>query len=224
MIEVHVLARSRAHRILWLLEELGLEYEIVRYERDPATLAAPEALKQVHPLGKSPVVVADGVVLAESGAIIETLLARYPNDLRPAPGSDDERAYLFYLHHAEGSAMPVLQTKLIAEVLPRQVPGIIRPIARAIMGGLDRARLTPELQRMRALWEARLAEAPWFAGAAFSAADIQMSYPVEAMLSRGEASGVLAGFLERCRARPAFVRALERAGLEAGASTVPNVG
>jgi glutathione S-transferase len=205
MIRLHHLATSRSHRILWLLEELGLPYELVGYARDPQTMAAPPGLKRVHPLGKSPVVEDDEAgVLAESGAIIEALLERHDQEgrLRPAAGSAAHRAYLYWLHFAEGSAMPPLLVKLyLSRLGPAAAPALPR-IDAQIGGNLDHM-------------DATLARTPYFAGDAFSAADIQMIYPVEASVARGGLTAErrhLWRWLEEMRARPAYRRAVEAGG------------
>lgn len=216
MITVHHLNQSRSQRILWLLEELGLDYTITRYERDPKTMRAPSALRAVHPLGKSPVVTDDEEVLAESGAIIEYFVERHgAAKLAPPPGTPERRRYTYWLHYAEGSAMPPLLLKLIFSRIPANVPALIRPVARMIaQGGLNTV-IDPELKRHVDYMESELGKSTWFAGADFSAADIQMSFPIEAAAARaglGADRPKLAGFLERIRARPAYQRALEKGG------------
>jgi glutathione S-transferase len=215
MITLHHLEYSRSHRILWLLEELGLPYEIVRYQRDPKSMLAPPALKTIHPLGKSPVVVEDGEVLAESGAILELLVERHaPGVLGPVPGAADRARYLYWLHYAEGSLMPLFLMKLVFGRIPSQTPFLVRGVAKAITTAVQQTWLDPQIQTHLAFVEAELASRPWFAGEAFSAADIQMSYPLQAGLARSGAKGLPAieGFLKRCAERPAYQRALEKGG------------
>ena len=216
MILVHHLNNSRSQRVLWLLEELELPYEIRRYTRDPLTQLAPPELLQVHPLGKSPVLTDEGITVAESGAIIEYLLDRYGNGrLRPAAGSEARLRYTYWLHYAEGSAMPPLLLKLVFQRLPQgPVPALLRPLVRAIAAGAQLSYIDPQLATHIAFWESELARQPWFAGAEFSAADIQMSFPVEVAAGR---AGVpfgerLRAFLERIHARPAYQRALKAGG------------
>lgn len=217
MITVHHLNNSRSQRILWLLEELGLPYEIRRYERDPRTMLAPPALLEVHPLGKSPVITDDGITVAESGAIVEYLVDRYgASRLVPPPGTPERRAWTYWLHFAEGSAMPPLLLKLIFDrVKSAPMPFFARPVARRIADTVMGSFVTPNLTRQLDYLEAELARRPWFAGAEFSAADIQMSFPVEAADSRG---GLGAGrphlrdWLQRIHARPAYRRALDKGG------------
>ncbi|MDM0043103.1 glutathione S-transferase [Variovorax dokdonensis] len=224
MITVHHLNNSRSQRVLWLLEELGLPYEIVGYQRDPATMLAPAALKAVHPLGKSPVVVLDdGTVLAESGAIIETLLERFGNGrLVPAEGSPERLRWRYWMHYAEGSAMPPLLLKLVFDRVEKgPMPFFVRPIARGIAGKVRSALIEPQLKTHLDYMESELGRSTWFAGEQFSAADIQMSFPVEAARARAGLDSSrprLMAWLERIHARPAYRRALERGGPSAPAA------
>lgn len=218
MIVVHHLENSRSQRVLWLLEELGLEYEVVRYARDPKTMLAPPELRAVHPLGKSPVVALDGgVVLSESGAIIENLLERFDPEhvLSPPPGAPDRERYRQWLHYAEGSAMPPLLLSLVfSRVRSAPMPFFVRPVARGIADKAMSGFVGPQLRLHLDYMEAELGRGEWFAGAAFSAADIQMSFPVEGAAARGGLARHprLADFLRRIHARPAYARALERGG------------
>ncbi len=211
---LHHLVRSRSHRILWLFEELGLDYEIETYQRDPETMRAPASLRAIHPLGKSPVVSMDGFILAESGAIIEALVER-EGKLRPALGSEERRRYDFFLHYAEGSLMSPLLVRLITgQLRTKKVPLLIRPIARAIGKQIDGAYTNPEIRGHLAFLEAELSDREFVCGPEFCAADIQIHYPIEAAATRaglGE-HRKLAAYLERLRARPAYARALERGG------------
>lgn len=216
MIVVHHLEASRSQRILWLLEELGLEYEIRHYKRDPKTMLAPASLKAVHPLGKSPVITDEGVTIAETGAIIEYLIGRYGEGrMIPPEGSDERRRYTYWLHYAEGSAMPFLVMKLVFDEMPKQSPFFLRPLLRAISGKVGSAFLNPNLATQVRFWEDSLANAPWFAGAELTGADIMMSFPIEAANVRGLLKGNyprLNAFLAAIHARPAWQRALERGG------------
>jgi glutathione S-transferase len=217
MITVHHLNNSRSQRVLWLLEELGLPYEIQHYQRDPKTMLAPEALRKVHPLGKSPVVTDDGVTVAESGAIVEYLLERYGNGrLIPPAGSAERRRYTYWLHFAEGSAMPPLLLKLIFDRIPTQpMPFFVKPVARSIANKVLQKMVLPNLKRQLDFMESELGGSTWFAGEEFSAADIQMSFPVEASAMRAglDASRPhLFAYLKRIHARPAYRKALERGG------------
>ena len=217
MIIVHHLNNSRSQRILWLLEELGLEYEIKKYQRDPKTMLAPPELRAVHPLGKSPVIQDGDTIVAESGAIIEYLVGRYGNGrLEPKPDTPERLRYTYFLHYAEGSAMPPLLLKLVFDRVEKSpAPFFVRPIARAIANRVKDSFVLPQIRQHLAFLEGELAERDWFAGDAFSAADIQVSFPLEAAAARGGLDGKypkLSGFLERIHARPAYRRALERGG------------
>ena len=217
MITVHHLNNSRSQRVLWLLEELGLDYEIQRYERDPKTMLAPASLRAVHPLGKSPVITEDGLTIAESGALIEYLLERHGKGrLIPPAGTPERLRYTYWLHFAEGSAMSPLLLKLIFSRLPRQpMPFVVRPVVRAVSQRVLKSFVDPQLRAHRDFMEAELGKSPWFAGKAFTAADIQMSFVVEASAARGgldKRYPKLADWLERIHARPAYRRALEKGG------------
>jgi glutathione S-transferase len=217
MIIVHHLNNSRSQRILWLLEELGLPYEIKKYQRDPKTMLAPPELRAVHPLGKSPVIQDGETIVAESGAIIEYLIGRYGEGrLAPAAGTPERLRYTYFLHYAEGSAMPPLLLKLVFDrVESTPAPFFVRPIARAIAGKVKDSFVLPQIRQHLAFLEGELAQRAWFAGDDFSAADIQISFPLEAAAARGGLDvqyPKLSAFLERIHARPAYRRALERGG------------
>jgi glutathione S-transferase len=216
MITVHHLNNARSHRILWLLEELELPYEIVRYQRDPVTMLAPPELKAVHPLGKSPVVTDGDVTIAESGAIIEYLTERYGDGrLVPAPGTAERQAYRYWMHYAEGSLMPSLLLKLVFRRIANGVPLLIRPISRGIAKGAQAAFVDPQLKLHGAYCNEALGKSPWFAGTEFSAADIQMGFPVEVFLARSglaDTTPNLIAFAEKIRTRPAYQRAITRGG------------
>ncbi len=217
MITVHHLNNSRSQRVLWLLEELGVPYEVKRYERDAKTLLAPPELLAVHPLGKSPVIVDGTATLAESGAIIEYLVDRYGGGrLIPPAGTPERLRYTYWLHYAEGSAMPPLLLKLVFDrVANNPAPWPVSAIARRIAGTVTGAFIGPQLKRHLDYLEAELAAHPWFAGEEFTAADVQMSFPLEAAAAR---AGLDAGrprlmaFLDRIHGRGAYRRALERGG------------
>lgn len=217
MITVHHLNNSRSQRVLWLLEELGVPYEIRHYQRDAKTMLAPPELRQVHPLGKSPVITDGDQVVAESGAIIEYLCRAYGNDsIVPTASRQAMLDYSYFLHYAEGSAMPLFVMKLVFSEIPRRpMPFFVRPIARALCGQVIKTWLQPQINNQLAFLEAHLQKQKWFAGDAFSAADIQMSFPVEAAAVRdrvAEKYPALQDFLERIHARPAYQRALEKGG------------
>lgn len=217
MLIVHHLNDSRSQRVLWLLEELDVPYDIVRYQRDPKTLLAPPALRAIHPLGKLPVIEDEGHTLAESGAIIEYLIDRYDaGQLAPLRGMPERLRFNYWLHYAEGSAMPPLLLKLVAQrIANAPMPFFARPIARRIANTLQASFVDPQLELHLSYINRALAATGWLVGDAFSAADIQMSFPLEAAMAR---SGMvdrlphIARFVARIRARPAYQRALERGG------------
>lgn len=226
MITVHHLNNSRSQRVLWLLEELGLPYEIVRYERDPKTMLAPRSLRAIHPLGKSPVVVDGDVTVAESGAIVEYLVDRYGNGrLKPTAGTPEARRYTYFLHYAEGSAMPPLLLKLVfVRMESAPVPFFAKPVARLIAKGGQKAFIDPQLALHLDYLEGEIATTGWFAGSEFTAADIQISFPLEAAASRAGldmSRPGLTAFLERIHARPAYQAALARGGDYAYAPKLP---
>ena len=217
MITVHHLNNSRSQRVLWLLEELALPYEIKHYQRDSQTMLAPESLRQVHPLGKSPVITEGDVTVAESGAIIEYLVERHGNGrLVPAADTPERLRYRYWLHFAEGSAMPPLLMKLIFDrIASTRMPFFAKPIARGISSKVLSSFVAPNLNRQLDFMEGELGRSAWFAGDQFSAADIQMSFPLEAAAQRaGLDAGrpLLMAFLKRIHERPAYRRALERGG------------
>jgi glutathione S-transferase len=203
MIRVHHLNNSRSQRVLWLLEELNQPYEVVRYERNRRTMLAPDTLKRVHPLGKSPVIEDDGRTLAETGLIVEYLVERYGPDLAPSRQEGDRYwRYRYWLHYAEGSAMPQLLLKLFIDKL-----GLLALPARRIVN--DQLKLHLDYL------EAQLDSSPWFLGERFSAVDIMLSFPLETARARAgldESRPRLMDFLHRIHARPAYQRALERGG------------
>jgi glutathione S-transferase len=217
MIVVHHLNNSRSQRILWLLEELGVEYEVKRYQRDPKTMLAPPELYAVHPLGKSPVITDGAQTLAESGAIIEYLVERYGNGrFAPAPGTLERLRYTYWLHYAEGSMMPPLLLNLIFNRLDKgPMPFFVRPILRKVKERALQSFIDPRIAQHLDFQEAELGKTRWFAGNEFSAADVQMSFPVEAAAARAGLNASrpkLMAFLERIHARPAYQRALQRGG------------
>jgi glutathione S-transferase len=217
MIVVHHLENSRSQRVLWLLEELGVPYEIERYERDRETMLAPASLRAVHPLGKSPVITDGTLTLPESGAIVEYLAGRYGDGrFVPAAGTPERLRYTYWMHYAEGSAMPPLLLKLVFDRIENApLPFFVRPFARAIAGRAKSTFIEPQIKLHLDYLEGELAKSTWFAGNEFSAADVQMSFPLEAAAARAGLDGArpkLAAFLARCHARPAYARALEKGG------------
>ena len=223
MIVVHHLEMSRSQRVLWLLEEMGLPYEIKRYARNPKTRLAPPELKAIHPLGKSPVIVDDGLVVAESGAILEHLVERHGSQLggalaqlTPAVGSPAHAQCRFWMHYAEGSLMNWLVMKLVFTSIPNQpMPFFVKPIARALCQRVQQQLIDPNLTTAMAFMEQHLQSHAWFSGPDLSLADFQMSFAVAALLSRGKDADKyprLRAYLQRMEARPAYQRALQKGG------------
>ncbi len=215
MITVHHLNNSRSQRILWLLEELGVPYEVKRYERDAKTMLAPPELHAVHPLGKSPVITDGDKTIAETGAIVEYLLDTYGEGrLVPAAGTPEHLRYVYWLHFAEGSAMPPLVMTLVFSAIPARVPFFIRPVAKMISETVQKSFLRPNIEAQLKLMEAELAKGGWFAGESFTAADVMMSFPVEAAVTRGglDVSPKLTEWVALIHARPAYQAALQRGG------------
>jgi len=213
MITVHHLNNSRSQRVLWLLEELGLPYAVKRYERDAATMLAPPALRAIHPLGKSPVITDGDKTIAETGAIIDYLVETYGQGrLIPAAGTPERLRYTYWLHYAEGSAMTPLLLKLVFTALPTRAPVLLRGLVKAIAAKAQSGFIDPQINSHLDYWEAELAKAEWFAGPDFTAADIIMSFPLEAAASRVGTRPRARAFLDRIHARPAYVAALERGG------------
>ncbi|MES2688552.1 MAG: glutathione S-transferase [Pseudomonadota bacterium] len=217
MITVHHLNHSRSQRILWLLEELGLDYEIKRYERNPKTMLAPASLRAVHPLGKSPVITDGDLTIAESGAIVDYLIERYgAGRLAPAAGTAERLRYTYWLHYAEGSAMSPLLLKLVFDKIETApMPFFVKPIAKAISGKAKSSFIEPQITQHLDYLEGELGKSAWFAGDEFTGADIQLSFPLEAAAARGGLNASrprLMNFLQRIHARPAYQRAIERGG------------
>ena len=204
MIVVHHLNNSRSQRVLWLLEELQLKYDIKRYERDLKTMLAPDSLREIHPLGKSPVITDDALTLAESGAIIEYLVEHYGEGrLAPTLVTAERLRYKYWLHYAEGSVMPLLVMKLVLDNFGLEDSGASREF------------IAPQIKLHLNYMEDELCKNTWFVGQEFTAADVQMSFPVEAAAAQvglDASFPKLVGFLDRIHARPAYQRALERGG------------
>ncbi|HEU5295278.1 MAG TPA: glutathione S-transferase [Burkholderiaceae bacterium] len=215
MITVHHLNNSRSQRVLWLLEELGLPYDIQHYQRDAVTSLAPPELLQVHPLGKSPVITDGDAVVAETGAIIEYLVDRAGGTLRPPPGTPEHQRYRYWLHFAEGSAMSPLLLSLVLGRIRKAGPLFVKPITRRVADAVLESFVRPNIQRQLVFMESELAQRPWFAGDAFSAADVMMSFPLEVAAVRGGLDARyprLTEFLARIHARPPYQVALQRGG------------
>lgn len=216
MITVHHLEDSRSQRVLWLLEELELDYEIKRYERDRKTMLAPAALKKVHPLGKSPVISDNERTVAETGLIVDYLVRHHGQGrLAPEPGSEAHLQYEYWLHYAEGSLMPPLLLQLIFDTVEKKAPFVVRPIAKAISGQVKKQFIRPQQTLHFDFLENELRRNAWFVGDDFSAADIMLSFPLEAAISRAnlaERYPKLKQFVDTIHARPAYQRALEKGG------------
>jgi glutathione S-transferase len=217
MITVHHLENSRSQRVLWLLEELGMPYTVKLYQRDRKTMLAPPELKKVHPLGKSPVITDGRTTVAESGAIVEYLVGHHGGErLVPGEGTPEKLRYTYWLHFAEGSAMPPLLMKLVFDkVRTAPVPFFIKPIVKGIADKVTSSFISPNIESQLEFMEAELSKRPWFAGKEFSAADIQMSFPLEAAAAGGGLDArylKLNDWLARIHAMPAYVRALEKGG------------
>ncbi|MFT5311995.1 MAG: glutathione S-transferase [Paraglaciecola sp.] len=215
MIVVHHLNNSRSQRILWMLEELALEYEIKQYQRDPLTNLAPTTLKLIHPLGKSPVITDGEITIAESGAIIEYLGRTYGDSkMIPELGTEAYRQYIYWLHFAEGSLMPPIVAKLVFDkVRANAKPFFVKIIANKIADKVMGAYFGPNIQANMEFIEHHLAYNEWFAAEQLSGADIQMSFPLEASASRGiKHYPNIAAYVQRIHARPAYQRALKKGG------------
>lgn len=215
MITLHHLENSRSQRVLWLLEELGVEYEIKHYKRHPKTSLAPPELKAVHPLGKSPVITDGNLTIAESGAITEYLIDRYGNGrFKPAAGSPQALRNTYWMHYAEGTMMPLMVMTLIFNRV-EQAPFIVRPIAKAISGQVKKAYLGPNIQANLAFIENELGAVSWFCGEELTGADFQMIFPLEAAMARAGAGDKLPNiraYVDRVHALPAYQRGLEKGG------------
>lgn len=215
MIVVHHLNNSRSQRVLWLLEELGVPYEVKRYERDAKTMLAPPELLAVHPLGKSPVITDGDKTIAETGAIVEYLLDAYGQGrLVPPAGSAERLRFTYWLHYAEGSAMTPLLLKLVFTALPARAPGLLKGLVKTIAAKAQSGFVDPQIRSHVGYWETELTKSEWFAGADFTAADVVMSFPLEAAAARAGAGSRprIKAFLDRIHARPAYRAALERGG------------
>ena len=216
MLTVHHLNNSRSQRLLWLLEELGVPYEIKHYQRNAKTMLAPPELNAIHPLGKSPVITDDGVAVAESGHIIEYIVEKYGRGrLAPPAGSPEYLRYRYWMHYAEGTLMPLMVMSLLFNSIEKRAPFLIRPIARAIAGQVKNAYLGPNIAANLDFIESELGRSEWLAGGELSAADVQMSFALEAAAARGGMDARysrIKAYLERIHARPAYQRGLERGG------------
>ena len=223
MITVHHLEMSRSQRVLWLLEELGLPYELKVYPRDPKTRLAPAALKQIHPMGKSPVITDGDLVVAESGAILEYLMERYAQPAAQAdapaltqPGTPEHMRCRYWMHCAEGSLVNWRVMKLVFMTIPKQpMPFFVRPIARALCKQVQQRLIDPNVAGATAFIESHLSRNAWFAGERLTVADVQMSFAVSALMARGDQAArcpAIAAYVRKMEARPAYQRALAKGG------------
>lgn len=215
MIKVHHLELSRSFRIIWLLEELGVEYQVVTYRRDPVTYGAPAALKRIHPLGKSPVITDGDITVAESAAIIEYLLDKYDSEGKFRPSNGQALLdYRYWMHFAEGSMMPLLVMRLVlGKVKERPMPFFVKPIARKLVDGIDSAFIVPRLQPQLEVINAWLKDHAWFAGDEISGADFQMELALRFAANRADVSGLehIQAYLDQTAARPAHITANQKA-------------
>lgn len=216
MITLHHLNNSRSQRVLWLLEELGLEYQIKSYQRDAETNLAPATLKLVHPLGKSPIITDDEITIAESGAIIEYLVSTFaPETLKPELGTAEHRQYVYWMHFAEGTLMPPMVAKLVFDKVRSQAkPFFVKAIANKIADKVMAAYFGPIIQSNMGFINTHLQHNQWFAGDKISGADFQMSFPLEASVARGAANGYphIVDYISRVHNRDAYKRALQKGG------------
>ena len=217
MIIVHHLNNSRSQRVLWLLEELNIPYEIKRYERDPKTIRAPKSLRDVHPLGKSPVITDGDITVAESGAIIDYLIRTYAKEtFSPDEQSAEFRDYQYWMHFSEGSLMPPLLMRMLFEkVKTSPMPFFIKPVGKMIADKVLSTFVNPEISLNMGFVEQYLGQHTWFAGDKLSGADFQMSFPLEASVAAGAINhkypNILA-YVKRFQARPGYLNALEKGG------------
>lgn len=215
MLTVHHLENSRSQRVLWMLEELGAEYEVKRYERDKKTSLAPASLKAAHPSGKSPLLEDDGVIIAETGAIVEYIVDKHDGAMAPPRGTPEHLRYRYWLHAAEGSYMPpMVFTLFLNRMETAPMPFFARPIAKKLTGAVRGGYLNHTIGALFGYLNDELGKSQWLAGDSLTAADIMMSFPMEAFVRRGDASSHpnVAGFVERIQGRDAYKRALERGG------------
>ncbi|MBP2281335.1 glutathione S-transferase [Psychrobacter sp. PL15] len=218
MLHLHHLENSRSFRILWLLEELNVDYKLTSYKRNKAYLA-PDSLKKIHPLGHAPILEVDDRVLLESGFIIEYLLKHYDKEKMFKPADDNEaawEAYTFWLHFAEASAMPPLVMRLVFNKVVEKSPMLVKPVSKNIQKQVESSLIESSINNILIMMERQLQDNHWFAGEAFSAADIQMYFVAVAAQSRagldnGQYANLL-NWLKRCQERPAFKRTEEKGG------------
>lgn len=218
MLHLHHLENSRSFRIIWLLEELNVDYQLTSYQRNKE-FRAPESLKQIHPLGHTPILEVNDRPLVESGFIIEYLLKHYDKEQKFKPADDNEEAweaYTFWLHFAEASIMPLLVMRLVFTKVVEKSPLLIRPVSKSIHKQVENNMINSSLTKMLTMMEQQLQDNHWFAGDTFSAADIQMHLAVVATnagegLDKVKYANILI-WLKRCQEREAFKRAEAKGG------------
>ena len=214
MITLHHLEYSQSFRILWLLEELGDAYELKVYDRDKETLQAPAEYKALSPLGSAPVITDDDFVLAESSAIVDYILDKYPeNKLRPDIGNADRNRYLFWLHASQGSMMSLMLMEAVFQILISRVPFVLRAIVRGVLNQASTRLIKPRMESLIAIAEKDLGDKPWFGGDELSAADILLSYPMESARSRGYITADhknCHAWFERVEKHPSYQQAREK--------------
>ncbi len=216
MLTVHHLENSRSQRVLWLLEELGVPYEVKRYNRDPKTMLAPAELRAVHPLGKSPIIEHDGIIVAETGAIFQYILDTFDPEgrLSRAGNVAERRDVTYWLHYSEGSAMTPLLLKLVFSMLPERAPSLMKPLVKRVSGAAQDNFVDPRMMEQIDYCESALSQTGWFVGDRLSAADIMMSFPLEAAQNRVDLRSYsqIGDFVKRCQSKKTYQRALERGG------------
>ena len=217
MITLHHLEKSQSIRILWLLEELGVPYEVKLYDRDPETRLAPASYKAVSPLGTAPVITDDGLTLAETNAIVDYICDKHDDGrLRPAPGTPMRAKYLFWFHTSQGSLQPLLTNKFVMTAMSTRAPFLARPVAKSLVGALDQRFFGPRLAALFREIEKALSESKWFAGDQLTAADMVMGYSMELCAHRGGMTETdfpnAFRFLKQMREHPSYVRAMEKDG------------
>ncbi len=219
MITIHHLEYSQSFRLLWLMEELGAEYELKLYARDKTTRLAPADYKAVSPLGTAPVITDGNITLSETNAIMDYILDKYDTEhrLRPAAGTPERVPYLFWFHAAQGSMMPLLLFRAIFGMIKRRTPGLLRPMITKILGKAEAGFVAPRMSAVLAQAEKDLENRPWFAGQTVTAADIVMSYGMEAAAANGmitqDYPNCLA-WVKRMHEHPTFIAAMEKDGKE----------
>ena len=216
MLTLHHLEYSQSYRVLWLLEELGADYELKLYERDKETRLAPEDYKAISPLGTSPVITHGELNLAETSAIFDYILDQHPDSpLRPAPNSAARTDYLFWFHTSQGSLMPMLLMSLVFQMLVTRSPALIRPLIKMVLGRASSAMVNPRVKLLLEKAEADLAETGWFAGESLTAADMMLSYPIESAQSKGLLKGKYPNceaWIERIKQEPSYQSATQKDG------------